>query len=149
MISFMNFNYIKLISLLIFVFFSFFVESRNVFIKTDKGFVRGYEQKNVFVWKGIPYAAAPKGQLRWKSPQEHSPWNDELNATKFGYSCPQIDLARTRFIKEDQWNEDCLSLNIWSPKQIDDKDELLLPVMVWIHGGAFIQGGASDINGNK
>jgi para-nitrobenzyl esterase len=92
------------------------------------------------VFKGIPYAAAPTGERRWRSPQPVSNWPGIRAATHYGAPCEQ---------PAQGWNdsligaesEDCLYLNIWTPSL---KPRASLPVMVWIHGGAFIGGAGTD-----
>jgi para-nitrobenzyl esterase len=93
----------------------------------------------VKIFRGIPYAAPPVGNLRWKAPQEHPSWDGVRDATQFGKSCPQ--LPGTIFRYQLETDEDCLSLNIWTPK-IDPNAKL--PVMVWIHGGGLVQGSSSQ-----
>ena len=86
------------------------------------------------VYKGIPYAASPVGKRRWKAPQPVSPWPVPRRFDEFGPVCPQQGYGGLM-------DEDCLYLNIWTPPEaLAEK----LPVMVWIHGGAFISGSGSD-----
>ncbi len=112
-------------------------------IQIESGRVAGYfaGKKTMRVFKGIPYAAPPVGDLRWKPPRPVKPWKDVLECTEFGPVSPQPDtLARLYNTPFDKVSEDCLYLNIWTPaKSADEK----LAVMVWIHGGANIMGGAS------
>ena len=104
-------------------------------VHTTKGHVIGTEEDSgVTVFKCIPYAAQPVGELRWAPPREHKPWTKDLHASEFGPACPQpeIDLGDgTPPITN--MKEECLYLNVWTTGQgKSDK-----PVMVWIHGGAF------------
>jgi para-nitrobenzyl esterase len=108
---------------------------------TTEGIVIGEENAatNTFVWKGIPYAQAPVGDLRWKAPQAPGKRPVTLNATKFCDTCPQYtdhdnNPATPQIITG---KEDCLYLNIWSPKKATGK----LPVFFWIHGGGNSTGG--------
>ena len=78
-------------------------------------------------WLGVPFAAAPVGELRWKAPREVAPWTDTLAAQAFGPECPQFNFFGA-FVGE----EDCLYLNVWRPRS----QQRGLPVMVWIHGGS-------------
>ncbi|QLA15509.1 carboxylesterase/lipase family protein [Desulfolutivibrio sulfoxidireducens] len=85
------------------------------------------------VYKGIPYAAPPVGELRWRPPQPAVAWTEPREFDEFGPQCPQPDA-------DDATSEDCLTVNIWTP---DDRDGAKLPVMVFIHGGAFAGGAGS------
>ncbi len=86
---------------------------------------------------GIPFAAPPVGDLRWRPPAPPAPWSGTLEATRFGSSCPQ----RPSTLGTPSENEDCLYLNVWTP---DPAPEEPLPVMVWIHGGGNEFGSAGD-----
>jgi len=89
------------------------------------------------VWKGIPYAKPPTGKLRFRPPQPPEPWSGVRDALQFGPAAMQLDLPQAeRKIK----SEDCLYLNIWSPAA----DGGLRPVLVWLHGGAFVMGSGSE-----
>jgi para-nitrobenzyl esterase len=104
-------------------------------IATKGGRVRG-SGSGVVAFKGIPFAAPPIGKLRWRPPEPPIPWQGIREATGFGAQCPQPTNPRAPVAS----NEDCLSLNIWSPaRSAGDR----LPVMVWIHGGAFAVGSGS------
>ncbi|UAW96947.1 carboxylesterase family protein [Halopseudomonas nanhaiensis] len=101
-------------------------------ISTTEGEVRGIESGDIRVFRGIPYAAPPVGELRF-APTEAAPERDgvlELSEA-FGSMCPQISLLSGQV----QGNEDCLFLNVYAPADAED-----LPVMIWIHGGAFVFG---------
>ncbi|MEJ0055549.1 MAG: carboxylesterase family protein [Bacteroidota bacterium] len=107
-------------------------------IKTESGFVRGITEGDVSSFKGIPYAAPPVGPNRWRPPQPVAPWKDVKDASKYCADCPQRlwlgSIATT--------SEDCLFLNVWAPVSATKKSKV--PVMVWIHGGAFVAGSGSD-----
>ena len=112
-------------------------------VRIESGQVSGAtlgEQKDVHVYKGIPFAAPPVGDLRWKPPQPVKAWDGVRVCTDFGPACPQ---PKALFISNDitNTNEDCLHLNVWAPAQRASKPA---PVMVWIHGGAFTLGAASQ-----
>ncbi len=108
-------------------------------IKTGK--VEGYYQDNLYVFKGIPYAAPPLGDLRWMPPQPVKPWDGIRPAKEFGPIAPQNPMVGGPIVHVEQaQDEDCLFLNIWTAG-LDDKKR---PVMVWIHGGAFTIGSGSD-----
>jgi para-nitrobenzyl esterase len=91
---------------------------------TDSGSVAGTASGRTCVYKGIPYAAPPIGELRWKPPAPPAAWAGVKSATAFGNICPQMSGANV------VGNEDCLNLNIWTPASGDP-----LPVMVYLYGG--------------
>ncbi len=101
-------------------------------VKIDSGTIRGAQQSGVRSFLGIPYAAPPLGELRWKVPQPVDPWTGVQPALQVGSECPQSFLGAAD-------DEDCLYLNVWAPTNAKK-----LPVMVWIHGGAFISGSGGD-----
>src|SRR5579871_1032447 len=103
-------------------------------VKIDSGLVSG-SGVTVRSYKGIPYAAPPVGDLRWKPPQPVKPWKDIRVAKSFPAMCPQF-----AFFPGTQ-SEDCLGLNVWTPARSASEK---LPVMVWIHGGGFIIGASSQ-----
>ncbi len=105
-------------------------------VVTQQGAVQGNVQPTYRSFLGIPYAAPPVGNLRFKPPQPHAAWSGTLDATKPGSSCPQV---ATPFGKASV-NEDCLFLNVYTPNPVKTN----LPVMIWIHGGAFVSGEGSD-----
>ncbi len=100
------------------------------------GRIQGVVEDGVAVYRGIPFAAPPVGPRRWKPPQHVIPWNGVKPAMAFGPACLQG--GRTPANDQVQ-SEDCLTLNVWTPAA-SPADRL--PVMVWIHGGAFTQGSA-------
>jgi para-nitrobenzyl esterase len=102
-------------------------------VQTATGAVRGLVAQDHRLFAGIPYAAPPVGPLRWQPPAPALPWPGIRDATHIGPRCMQdaSDLEMGR-----QTSEDCLSLNVWTPPQSEKKRA----VMVWIHGGAFING---------
>jgi para-nitrobenzyl esterase len=104
-------------------------EDRPV-VETTLGKVRGVIEDGVAVYRGIPYAAPPVGELRWRATQPAKGWEGTLDAADFGPVCPQMRPPQS------PQDEDCLTLNVWAPEQIDRP----LPVMVWIHGGAHVNG---------
>jgi para-nitrobenzyl esterase len=101
-------------------------------VKIESGLLNGVEENGIRVFRGIPYAAAPVGELRWRAPQPAPAWKGVRKAEEFGPVCMQ---SGTRAMSED-----CLTLNIWTPAK---KDGERLPVMFWIHGGAFRLGAGS------
>jgi para-nitrobenzyl esterase len=106
-------------------------------VKTQSGLVAG-SGTEVHVWRGIPYARAPVGALRWKAPEPVAAWQGVRQALEFGPMCPQGDPAKLT----PEMSEDCLNLNIWSGAKEGDHR----PVLVWIHGGGFV-GGSGRMNG--
>ena len=93
---------------------------------TQQGAVRGVVEGDVLAFKGIPYARPPIGDLRWKPTQPAEPWSGVRDGSRFGAMCPQI------VGKEVKGDEDCLTLNVWRPRE---KTAQPLPVMVWLTGG--------------
>ncbi len=92
-----------------------------------------------FVFKGIPYAAPPVGDLRWKDPQPPAAWSGVRDAAKFGSACMQPQSAM--HIARWEMSEDCLYLNVWT---LSLHPAQPAPVMVFIHGGAFMMGAGSQ-----
>jgi para-nitrobenzyl esterase len=112
-------------------------------VTTTSGPVEGHEGDDHVSFLGIPYAAAPIGELRWAAPQAPTPWSDPRPAARFGPSAWQntggpLDGLVPGMGSEEQ-GDDCLSLNVWTPAADDNRR----PVMVWIHGGAFSLGAGS------
>lgn len=105
-------------------------------VQTTAGVVEGTAEGALWVFRGIPYAAPPVGPLRFRPPEAHPGWSDVRAASAFGASCPQAD---TRGLVVG--DEDCLTLNVWAPAAAAAPR----PVMVWIHGGGFVQGGSSPL----
>jgi para-nitrobenzyl esterase len=113
------------------------VESRLV-VETEQGKVRGVDEDGIRAWRGIPYAAAPVGDLRWQPPEEHDGWDGVRSATTYGATCLQTTFpapGQTGATPQANSAEDCLFLNVNAPKEADH-----LPVMVWLHGGGFVGG---------
>ncbi len=104
------------------------------------GPISGTYEEGVWSYKGIPYAAPPVGELRWREPQPPEPWGEVRPCTDYGPSCPQEESDWTGMLSVGKTDEDCLYLNVWSPAESPQER---LPVMVWIHGGAFKSGSGS------
>jgi para-nitrobenzyl esterase len=107
-------------------------------VETTTGSVQGRVKDGMSDFRGIPYAAPPVGGLRFRPPQPAEPWTDVRDATRFGPMAPQNQGTMERMFgaPPQAVDEDCLTLNIWTPACDDAKR----PVMVWIHGGAFLYG---------
>jgi para-nitrobenzyl esterase len=105
-------------------------------VATDRGLVVGSERAGNREFLGIAYAAPPVGNRRWKRPEPAPAWTTPRDATRRGRACPQ---PNTWGMVRDT-SEDCLTLNVWVPAGADEK----LPVLFWIHGGAFFQGSGGD-----
>lgn len=106
----------------------------------DTGVLQGIIEHNMQVFKGIPYAAPPVGELRWRPPQPAKAWTGTRDASKFADSCPQPYVKNLSTGLALPGNEDCLHLNVFTPIQSAKN----LPVMVWIHGGGMLVDGARD-----
>jgi para-nitrobenzyl esterase len=102
------------------------------------GPVQGLTRDGVRRFLGVPYAAPPVGDLRWREPRAVTPWAEPLDATAIGSPCPQTGLFGDASLVGD---EDCLSLNVYTPETVGGGP---LPVMVWIHGGAFEKGNGHE-----
>jgi len=110
-------------------------------ITTERGPVLGIATDTLRMFLGIPYAAPPTGNLRWKPPEDHVHWFKPLEATRFGSHCPQVaSVFGTASVTED-----CLFLNVFTPNdETREGSSRRLPVMVWMHGGVFTVGESDD-----
>ena len=139
-------KYVTFITFSLTIVTNVFTQSTNTIVKTDAGIVSGVLNKetNVYSYKGIPFAAPPVAALRWKAPQSVKPWTGIKKCEQFGPSAPQgkpvpFMMYTSEFlIPAEPINEDCLYLNVWTTRSTSKK-----PVIVWIHGGAFISGSGS------
>ncbi|MEH6681660.1 MAG: carboxylesterase family protein [Sediminicola sp.] len=112
-----------------------------VTVTTTLGTIRGVHVDDVHSFKGIPFAAPPVGEYRWRPPQPVVPWKGELDATKYGPDCAQSGWGGAPGTISEGSSEDCLYLNLWKPANAPAGSKL--PVMVWIHGGGFVGGSGS------
>jgi para-nitrobenzyl esterase len=123
-------------------------------VHVSSGVLRGYVQGNISVFKGIPFAAPPVGNLRWRAPQPVAAWKGVRDATKSANSCVQAATGIGPFIQplaaaygatyipeQVTSSEDCLYLNVWAPQGAAQRP---LPVMVWLHGGSNRNGSGSQ-----
>ncbi|WNO53755.1 carboxylesterase/lipase family protein [Stakelama saccharophila] len=112
-------------------------------VRTEAGSVAGVVEADsgVAAFKGIPYAAPPVGELRWRAPEPAPAWQGVRDGARFGHACLQPPQSPIGLYSGGMAtpSEDCLTLNIWAPKNARG-----LPVMVWIHGGALVGGSSSE-----
>jgi para-nitrobenzyl esterase len=113
----------------------------RVVVRTADGVMRGSEQSEHRLFAGIPYASPP---ARWKPPQPVTPWRGIRDATRPGSECVQ-SAAFWRPGSPTSWNEDCLYLNVWTPRHVDRP----LPVVVFFHGGGWVNGAATDVQPSR
>lgn len=117
-------------------------ETTTPIVKTVSGLVRGVIESDVTVFKGIPYAAPPVGEFRWRPPQPVKSWIGVRDANQFGSNCAQAGWGAAPGTIAEGSSEDGLYLNVWVPT--GTKPGAKLPVLVWIHGGAFVFGSGSQ-----
>ena len=138
----------KLLPLLYFILIVSCSEKALETIEVTGGEISGTTSADgaINIYKGIPYAAPPVGELRWKAPQPAQPWEGVLECTAFGASPMQGDpvpfsmWSKEYLIEDEPISEDALTLNVWTgAKSAEDK----LPVVVWIYGGGFSSGGTN------
>ena len=119
-------------------------------IETKYGKLEGVAERGCTVYKGVPYAKPPVGELRWRKPQKPEPWEGVFKADRYGCKSIQFGNPRDTFYKKEFYSnpdfdvpvsEDCLYLNIWVPEGFSEK----LPVAIYVHGGAFVGGAGSNL----
>ena len=113
-------------------------------VKTEQGKAQGktINSGKVNAFLGLPYAAPPVGDLRWKAPEPAAKWKGTRDATKFGAHCAQGRVFDDMIFQDAAPSEDCLFLNVYAPADATAKSKL--PVMFWIHGGGYSGGGSSE-----
>jgi para-nitrobenzyl esterase len=111
----------------------------NLQVRIDTGSLQGVQADGVIAFKGIPFAAPPVGDLRWRAPQPAHAWDGVRNATDYAPDCMQEPFPSDAAPLGTTPAEDCLYANVWRPAEADGP----LPVLVWIYGGGFVNGGAS------
>ena len=109
--------------------------------RVSSGTLQGVVDDGIASFKGIPFAAPPVGDLRWRAPQPVEPWEGTRAADRFGPSCMQAERMMTFLSAPPEISEDCLYLNVWTPADAPGEQ---LPVMVWIYGGGFSAGTTSS-----
>jgi len=110
-------------------------------VKVANGMLEGVSESGVSIFKGVPFAKPPVGDLRWKEPQPFPNWSGVRKADKFGPRPMQKYIFTDMQFRSDSVSEDCLYLNVWTPaKSTTDK----LPVLVYFYGGGFVAGGSSE-----
>jgi para-nitrobenzyl esterase len=114
-------------------------------VVTEGGPVRGLAMPGGYAFRGLPYAAAPTGNLRWQAPQPPAGWTGIRDATQFAPSCPQLP---SLFLPPGLTSENCLYLNVSTPV-LHSRQGGGLPVLVWIHGGGFTQDGGRNYDPTK
>lgn len=118
------------------------VQAKGPVVSIAAGALRGTTAEGVEIFLGIPYAAPPVGEFRWRPPQPFPAWQGERDATNFGAICAQSGWGGAPGSIQKGSSEDCLFLNIWKPAGAAKSAKL--PVMVWIHGGGFTGGAGSQ-----
>src|SRR4029079_8455615 len=123
---------------------SVFASAESLTVKTEQGKVRGktINDGKVKAFLGLPYAAAPVGDLRWRAPQPAATWKGERDATKYGAHCAQNQVFSDMVFQDGESSEDCLFLNVYAPANATSPSQLT--VMFWIHGGGFAGGASSE-----
>ncbi len=119
------------------------MQTNDTLVQTTYGAVQGTRQGDVCAWLGVPYARSTAGAGRFRAPRPPEPWSGVRDATDFGPACPQRMLGPEKSIGTVR-NDDCLNLNVWSRAPDGGKR----PVLVWIHGGAFVMGSSRIFTGN-
>ena len=111
-------------------------------VKTANGTVEGTtEPSGIRAYRGIPFAAPPVGELRWKEPQPVKNWEGVKAATQFGPRCMQASLFGDMVFRSNGMSEDCLYVNVWTPAKSGNER---LPVLVYFFGGGFVAGDGSE-----
>lgn len=110
-------------------------------VKTANGLVQGTQASGISMFKGIPYAQPPVGELRWKEPQPVKNWEGTRRADHFAARAMQLPVFSDMQFRSDGMSEDCLYLNIWTPAKTGKEE---LPVLVYFYGGGYVGGDGSE-----
>jgi para-nitrobenzyl esterase len=133
-------------SLSLFISIASFTQTTAPVVKTDAGLVSGITDDNINIFKGIPFAAPPVGELRWKAPQPVQPWKNTRQCDTFCASPMQASpvpfsmWSEEFLIRKEPISEDCLYLNVWTDAKSSKEKKA---VLVWIYGGGFASGGTN------
>ncbi len=120
------------------------VHAGTLTVKVQQGKIHGktINQSRVKAFLGLPYAAPPVGELRWRAPEPPAKWKGVRDATRFGARCAQNHIWDDMIFADSGPSENCLFLNVYAPAGVNAKSRL--PVMFWIHGGAYQAGASSE-----
>lgn len=129
-------------------FFAAQLQAKNGPIVTvESGKIQGAAETDaspIRIFRGIPFAIPPVGDLRWRAPQPVSGWSGIRPATEFGPRCMQQPLFSDMMFRSAVPSEDCLYLNIWTPAKLGRSPQARLPVLMYVYGGGFITGDSSE-----
>ena len=124
----------------------------NAKVLVKQGWLQGYCEEGVKIFKGVPFAAPPVGDLRFRHPQEPERWRGVRKATQYSAAAIQhvMDIESLpanvhgvpQFLAPSQYEEDCLYLNVWTPAKTEEDK---LPVFIWVHGGGMVAGSGCEV----
>ena len=113
-------------------------------VKVEGGTIQGDTDAGIEIYRGIPFAAPPTGDLRWREPQPVVPWSGVRSATVFGPRCMQQPLFSDMMFRSPAPSEDCLYLNVWAPARDAGAARTKRPVLLYVYGGGFVAGDSSE-----